>query len=620
MNAHAPTPRPAVKRGLRSRPAPGGPPRAPFCFSAGVTGHRPAALAGHGADAGAIEARLASLLASLAAAARRVWERERAVFADDPPVLRLISPLAEGADQIAAEAALAQGYQLHAVLPFGAEDCGEDFSADGRARLEALTARAGCLLELPGVRARALDAYVMAGRATVAHADLLIALWDGLPARGRGGTGEVVEFALRRGAPVIHIPPNEQDAARVIWSGFDPLVTPARPDELPSRLLDDDALDLLLGALLAPPADPAERRFLHDFLCEHERTVRPRVEYPLLLAATGIKRLRRSAFRVRPYAESAAQEWGPFRRACRDGKSGMSSPLDALEAAYCWSDGLAQHHAQTYRSGHVFNFAVAALAVVVGLSVLLAPALKAPCAVAELLLISALIANTHVGTRREWHRRWLDYRQLAERLRPMRSLKLLGLAQPGFPAGGAAGRRWLDWYAAAMWRAIGCPAGRGSADGTRALAALLSAEELRPQIAWNRGNAHQAGHLDHRLHVIGNALFAATIASTSAFLLGYLFAPSVVLSAPYMFVFLSGALPALGTAVFGIRVQGEFAATAARSLATANQLERLADALERPDVDLTRASDLFEGAARTMLADLGEWRLAHQQRKLVIPA
>ena len=32
-----------------------------------------------------------------------------------------------------------------------------------------------------------------------------------------------------------------------------------------------------------------------------------------------------------------------------------------------------------------------------------------------------------------------------------------------------------------------------------------------------------------------------------------------------------------------------------------------------------RAADLFEEAARFMLADLGEWQLSHQQRELVIP-
>ena len=46
----------------------------------------------------------------------------------------------------------------------------------------------------------------MTGRATVAHCDVLIAVWDGKPPRGRGGTGEVVQLALTRGTAIIHVP------------------------------------------------------------------------------------------------------------------------------------------------------------------------------------------------------------------------------------------------------------------------------------------------------------------------------------------------------------------------------------------------------------------------------
>ena len=68
-----------------------------------------------------------------------------------------------------------------------------------------------------------------------------------------------------------------------------------------------------------------------------------------------------------------------------------------------------------------------------GLSAFMAPHLKFEFAALEMLITFAIILNAHVGKRQEWHRRWLDYRQLAERLRPMRSLKLLGIAAPDPP-------------------------------------------------------------------------------------------------------------------------------------------------------------------------------------------
>lgn len=596
------------------------PPRPPFALAVGMTGHRSDAL-GDGADA-AIRSRLETILAQVAAAAEAVRARHAACFDPGPSQLRLVSPLADGADQIAAEAALAAGFTLQAVLPFAREDYLADFTAPAAlAGFETLVARATCVLELPGDRARPLEAYIMAGRATVAHSDILIAVWDGVPARGRGGTGEVVEHARRRGTPVIHLPTGEGEETRIIWSGFDPLIAHSRLDEIPARALDAESIALLMTALLAPPADPRERAYLTAFQSERERLLRPRIEYPLLLALTGAKPLRRSAVRVGHYADTVRGEWATFHDCCSSGSHGVSPALDPIEAAYCWTDGLAQHFAQTYRSGHVFNFVLAGASVVVALATLLAPDLKIALSIAELLLVLALIVNTHIGTRGEWHRRWLDYRQLAERLRPMRTLLLLGLAQPGFAEDTTSEgkRRWIDWYAAAVWRAVACPAGRITANKASALANFLSAEELRPQIDWHRAGAGHMLRLDHRLHAAGTALFIATIVSTALYIAGYYLWGGWTAAQGNLFVFLSGGLPAVGTAIFGIRVQGDFAGTASRSIATADGLERIAADVEK-GVGLTRSADLFEQAARVMLADLGQWRLVHQQRKLVIPA
>src|SRR5439155_3299035 len=116
-------------------------------------------------------------------------------------------PIADGADQIAAEVALELGWDLQTILPFEREAYRASLANDrARERFDALLARATCLLELPGDAEESLDAYVMTGRGTVAHCDILIAVWDGLPPRGRGGTGEVVQLALTRGTAIVHVP------------------------------------------------------------------------------------------------------------------------------------------------------------------------------------------------------------------------------------------------------------------------------------------------------------------------------------------------------------------------------------------------------------------------------
>jgi hypothetical protein len=49
------------------------------------------------------------------------------------------------------------------------------------------------------------DAYAHAGRYIVDHCDVLIAVWDGAPSRGRGGTAEIVQYALERNRPILRV-------------------------------------------------------------------------------------------------------------------------------------------------------------------------------------------------------------------------------------------------------------------------------------------------------------------------------------------------------------------------------------------------------------------------------
>ena len=593
------------------------PPRLPFVLTVGVTGHRSDALAGDGV--GELRERLMAALKLITDAALKTHAEDGQWFASDPPRLQFITPLADGADQIAAECAIELGYQLNAVLPFDRDHYRRELAGNGALeRFDSLLDHCSSVLELPGDRASSFDAYVITGRATVAHCDLLIAVWDGLKPRGRGGTGDVVELAIARGTPVVHVPIDGTRASRLLWAAFDPVVDTLGDDPMAERPLDREHVGQVVKALLLPPPDAEERRSLATFENERIGRLRGRIEYPLLLAAAGVSRFEPRKFRGSAAAAAIEAEWRRFRDACLSDQP-VFAPLGMLEGAYSWADQLASHFAQTYRSGHIFNFVLGGVAVCLGLSAFMAPHAKFEFAAAEFLIALAIIINTAIGKRHEWHRRWLDYRQLAERLRPMRSLKLLALAAPD-PPGTSTNpipRRWIDWYASGVWRALGCPSGAMNAERAAALATAVAEYEIAPQVDYHERHAREIETLDHRLEFVGSLLFVATLLVSVAIVVGLAFAPSLADRYSNWATLVSAGFPALGTAVFGIRFQADFGGSAQRSHGTARALRQIEEELKK-GVSLGRACDLAEQGARRMLADLDEWRLVNQQRDLEV--
>ena len=598
-------------------PSSKGPPSVPFVLAVGITGHRADVLAE--GDVERLRERVRETLLLIEEAGRALLDRERDCFAPGPARIRFVSPIADGADQIAAEIALELGWELEAILPFSRDVYRASLANHGaRERFDALIERACCLLELPGDPDDSLDAYIMTGRATVSHCDVLIAVWDGKPPRGRGGTGEVVQLALTRGTAIVHVPLDPKSEVRLLWAAFDPTVVTVADDPGVSRALDRQDVDALLTGLLMPPADEQEQGFLKRFTFERLRHFRARIEYPLLLAAAGVKRFRPASYTDKYYAAQIKDEWQRYRSGCADAHN-ILAPIDLLEEAYSWADRLATHFAQTYRSGHIFNFVLGGVAVCLGLSAFMAPHLKFEEAAVEMLITLGIIVNAHIGTKQEWHRRWLDYRQLAERLRPMRTLKLLGIAAPDPPGTetNPISNRWIEWYAGGIWRGMGCPSGTIDRDCAARLAGAIADHEVEPQVTYHERHAEQIEKLDHRLEQVSMTLFGATLIASIATIVAY------GLDLPYVniygnwFTLVSAGFPALGTAIFGIRFQADFGGDAVRSMATSNTLRQI-DGELRKDVTLSRAADLAEQAARIMLADLDEWQLVNQQRDLSV--
>lgn len=116
------------------------------------------------------------------------------------------SALAEGADRLVVRRACdLLAASVTAVLPLPQADYMADFLEDhSKADFLDLLARAATVVELPAAPTRTA-AYEAAGRHILDHSDLLIAVWDGRPPHGQGGTGQIVAEAQQRQIPVFWI-------------------------------------------------------------------------------------------------------------------------------------------------------------------------------------------------------------------------------------------------------------------------------------------------------------------------------------------------------------------------------------------------------------------------------
>ncbi|MDR3476389.1 MAG: hypothetical protein P4M09_32510 [Devosia sp.] len=221
------------------------------------------------------------------------------------PDLRFVSPLADGADRLAAEVALANGYRLEVVTPFPRRQYVEDFTRDGVSEFEALLgAAAAPALELDGERwSEAADplpemmeeaerqrieadrkimkedrdrAYEAVGRTVVRNCDLLIAIWDGLPSSGRGGTAEIVRYCAEFGGPVWLLSPDGKADPRWIFDLADYQRAAARRPSTEPPLFAQHAgapfgrLNHYIDAIIRPPKithkAPGMSRFVLHFV------------------------------------------------------------------------------------------------------------------------------------------------------------------------------------------------------------------------------------------------------------------------------------------------------------------------------------------------------------------
>jgi len=569
----------------------------------GVTGHRALEASDDGIKA--LEQSIARIFSTFDESIRTA---QSAVdkFSGEPASLRILNGLAEGADQLAAEQALALGHNLEVILPFSKDQFLEDFTNPGVGqRFQTLLSAADAVVQLGNERTSdRSEGFQGVGEWLCRNSDFLIACWDGKPARGAGGTAWVVEHALQQQVPVVWVEPQET-ACRIRLL----IPVPTGTQVVKSEEWLHKLSSLVADTLMPPDAARDDQREasqrLHGYLTEQPKSVNLALVYPLFQWLAMGRTLRHS-------------DWYPGQ---------IPDELeqgDQLGWHLGHADQQANYYAQVYRGAMVINYLFASMAVLMALMGLLLPVLKSAWVAIELLLIVAVLANTTYGRHRNWHQRWLDYRQLAERCRVLNMLHPLGAMNLDELRWNRRLNRnqptaWVDWLVSALVRARAAPPEPLQSSRLGEIRSSLT-DHLQSQVGYHQLTADNAHRADHRLHVLGEIFLYGTILACLAYLgLGVLVETVPDLAKKWV-TFITALLPAFGAAAFGLRAHADFRGIEDRSRATAMHLDDIHQRLNglSPDyLALLRGADLIRKAHYEELRD---WRVTFEQRPLAVPA
>ncbi|MFL6591512.1 MAG: hypothetical protein ACJ8GK_02235 [Luteimonas sp.] len=312
--------------------------------------------------------------------------------------LTIVSPLAEGGDQLVAEVGLELGAHLVVPVALPIALYRDDFTnGDSLGRFERLIAQAQVVtLPCPAsgvdVAGPARDRqYLMAGLYVANHCHVLCALWDGTDEGGVGGTAHIVRYYLGGPLPGAR---RAGDNLRQMLSGDDDSLVrhfPVRRDSGAATTPGEPRWLTSSGRVCASAEIPTDyvRLFVRMQTFERDR---------------------------QHYVARAPRDWA----------------VDAVERSLQETDAMAVHYqrvmTRALRAIHV-------LAVLMGMTFLLYSDLGAPDWMLWMFLLffafGLLIATS--AHQRDWHRKYIDYRALAEGLRVQSFWRRAGLSMTGDP-------------------------------------------------------------------------------------------------------------------------------------------------------------------------------------------
>jgi hypothetical protein len=483
--------------------------------------------------------------------------------------LAAVSSLAEGADRILAreilarEAAVGRDARLEVILPLDKENYREDFgSAESREEFNHLLD--GAIVDVIGPTESREHAYEAAGHAVVDRSDIVIVLWDGEPARGRGGTAEIRRYALRRNKRVFWIRVDRDNAVLADW--------PA----------DLDASHLILSP-------DAWRR---------------------------IDRYNRLSLRPGTFAEvpDALTHLGEFAR----GRAGTTAELLVRHVwrYFVRADAVAGKFQKRWIWLTRLLYALAAIAVaLVAAQVLFAPSHQG-YAWSEFGMLVAVTVIVLVARFSRWHERWISARYLAEQIRSLVFLGLAGVVtyddvSTGHAPELAGESRWTERAVAEVWWSR---PRNDLRDEPGVLRHVLEEEWILDQLNYHQSTSNKYARRSRRFTVAAVGLF--TLSAVAA-LLHSLGNESHIHPATLL-AFFSIVIPAMGAAMSGYAAQRDYARHSERSLRFAAELIEARRQL-RDAKDVAGIQQVVLSISRLMRGEATDWYTVVRSQELQPP-
>lgn len=322
------------------------------------------------------------------------------------PVL-VLSGLAEGADQLCARIALEEGCFIEAALPMALEEYEKDFSGQAFKDLHDLCGKARQVFVVPETEPHREGRdflYRQEGIYVARHCQVLLALWDGKPGTGYGcGTAETIDF--RR------------------YSSFD------RDPECSLQNPDRPLIWIRTGRKGAGPGDTPEMagepvlpqviRYGDEGLTRSIEAV----ETFNIDAGRESKRLDGEADLEKENHLSDAV--GQEKEKNLSGAADQTGSVPGIQAVYQMADTLSIHYSGLHRKTIA---ALSVAATLLTMAFLLYDEMNLHwMSLICILMVLSLFAINHLADRMLYHRKFMEYRLLAEGIRVQTYLMAAGL-------------------------------------------------------------------------------------------------------------------------------------------------------------------------------------------------